>query len=197
MDNLQMVFLGTHTFTFALPSTAGMEIKEGWANKWKTVDVPGFEAVFSFHSLGQLHLSVDEPTFSWAQAVCVSRIKDWHFRGDEEFSSVLVSHETVRWVLCFPVVDENGLGYALQTHTLPPDDDDIFYTFVSAALPRAPVHAVPDLDNLKFLSPCPGDKLVVVRARDWEWDGLFNTAYIPPQDVIEVEIVSRSEVRVL
>ena len=194
MDNLQMVFLGTHTFTFALPSTAEMETKEG---KWKTVDVPGFEAVCTFHGLGQLHLSVDEPMFSCAQAVCVSEIKDWHFRGDEEFSSVLVSHATVRWVLCFPVVDENGLGYALQTHTVSPDGDDIFYTFASAALSGAPVHTVPDLDNLKFLSPCPGDKLAVVRARDWEWDGLFNTAYILPQDVIEVEIVSGSEVRIL
>jgi hypothetical protein len=200
-DNLQMVFLGTHTFTFDLPATAEMEVKEGWANAWETVDVPGFEAVCTFRNLDELQ-STDEPMFSYAQAVCVSKIQDWDFRG-MDFSSVLVSHEAVRWVLCFPVGerdwDSRGLDghYVPQTQSVPPDGDDIFYSFASAVSPGAPVHAVPNLDNLKFLSPRPGDKLAVVRASDWQWDDRRDTAYILPQDVIEVETVSKSEVRLL
>jgi len=204
-DNLEMVFLGTHTFTFNLPSTAEMEIKEGWANAWETVDVPGFEAVCTFRNLDELQ-STDEPMFSYAQAVCVSEIKDWHFRGDEEFSSVLVSHEAVRWVLCFPVGERDwdtcGLDghYVPQTQSVPPDGDDIFYTFASAASSassKTPIQAVPHLDDLKFLSPRPGDKLAVVRASNWQWDDRRDTVFIPPEELIEAEIISESEVRVL
>ena len=203
-DNLQMVFLGTHTFTFNLPSTAEMEIKEGWANAWETVDVPGFEAVCTFRNLDELQ-STDEPMFSYAQAVCVSKIQDWDFRG-MDFSSVLVSHEAVRWVLCFPVGERDwdtcGLDghYVPQTQSVPPDGDDIFYTFASAASSassKTPIQAVPHLDDLKFLSPRPGDKLAVVRASDWQWDDRRDTVFIPPEELIEAEIISESEVRVL
>jgi hypothetical protein len=200
-DNLKMVFLGTHTFTFNLPSTAEMEVQEGWANAWETVDVPGFEAVCTFRSLNQLQ-STDEPMFSYAQAVCVSEIEDWDFRG-MDFSSVLVSHQAVRWVLCFPVGERDWESraqdgdYVPQTQSVPPDGDDIFYTFASAFAPGAPVHAVPDLDNLKFLSPRPGDKLAVVRASDWQWDDRRDTVFIPPEELIGAETVSESEVRVL
>jgi len=196
MDNLKMVFLGTHTFTFNLPSTA--EVEE---DNYETVDVPGFEAVCTFRNLDELQ-SVDEPMFSYAQAVCVSEIEDWDFRGID-FSSVLVSHEAVRWVLCFPVGerDWDTCGrdghYVPQTQSVPPDGDDVFYSFASAASPGAPVQAVPYLDSLKFLSPQPGDKLVVLRASDWNWDDRRNTVFIPPEEVIEVETVPESEVRVL
>ena len=201
MTQDKMVFVGTHRFSFDLPSTAEMEVKEGWANEWETVDVPGFEAVCTFRNLDELQ-STDEPMFSYAQAVCVSEIEDWDFRGID-FSSVLVSHEAVRWVLCFPLGKRNWEfrgqdgHYVPQTQSVPPDGDDIFYTFASSASPGAPVHAVPDLDSLKFLSPQPGDKLVVIRAGNWRWDERRDTVFILPEDVIELETVSGSEVRVL
>jgi len=193
MDNLEMVFLGTHTFTFTLPSTAQVE-KENH----ETIDVPGFEAVWMFQHLEELQAG-DESAFTYAQAVAVSEIEDWHFRG-VNFASVLVSHEAVRWVLCFPVIQEDGVHYALQTRTISPDGDDVFYTFdsvASAASPGAPVHAVPVLDNLRFLSPQPGDKLMVIRAGDCRWDENDDTVFILPEDVLEVEIIFASEVRVL
>jgi hypothetical protein len=194
MDNLEMVFLGTHTFTFTLPSTAEVEKKN-----YETRDVPGFEAVCTFRRLDEL-LAAGEPAFTYAQAVCVSEVEDYDSRGID-FVSVLVSHEAVRWVLCFPLVqhwDENPRAneYAPRTNSVPPDGDDMFYTFASTASPGAPVQAVPDLDSLKFLSPQPGDKLVVIRASDWHWDKQRDTVFILPEDVIEVETVSGSEVRV-
>jgi hypothetical protein len=196
MDNLQMVFVGTHTFTFNLPATA--EVEE---ENYETVNVPGFEAVCTFRRLDQLQ-ATDEPAFSYTQAVCVTDVEDWDFRGGE-FASVLVLPEAVRWVLCFPLGkrDWESRGrdghYVPQTQSVPPDGDDIFYTFASAFAPGAPVHAVPDLDNLKFLSPRPGDKLAVVRASDWQWDDRRDTVFIPPEELIEAETISESEVRVL
>jgi hypothetical protein len=76
----------------------------------------------------------------------------------------------------------------------------MFYTFASfasAASDGAPVQAVPKLESLKFLSSQPEDKLAVIRVRDWRWDEQQNTVFILPEDVIEVETVSESEVRVL
>jgi hypothetical protein len=52
------------------------------------------------------------------------------------------------------------------------------------------------LDSLKFLSPQPGAKLALVRAKDWEWDAGRNAVLIQPQDVAEIEIVLDSEVLV-
>jgi len=192
MGNLKMVFRGTHAFTFTLPQNAEVEGED-----YRTIDVPGFEAVCAFSRLDQLQ-ATDEPAFTHVQAICVTEIEDWDFRGGE-FASVLALPEAVRWVLCFPVTCEDGVHYALRTQSLPSDGDDVFYTFASlasAALFRASVQAVPDLDTLKSLTPQPGDKLTVIRAKDWSWDEGRNTVYIQPWDIAEIEFVVDSDVRV-
>jgi hypothetical protein len=192
MGNLDMVFRGTHAFTFDLPSTAEVEEED-----CRTIDVPGFEAVCAFRHLDQLQ-ATDEPAFTHAQAICVTDVEDWNFRGGE-FASVLVLPEAVRWILCFPVTCEDGVRYVPATSEISPDDDDIFYTFASlasAAFASASVQAVPDLDSLHFLNPQAGDKLTVVRAKDWSWDEGRNTAYIQPWDISEIEFVVESVVRV-
>ena len=192
MGNLKMVFRGTHAFTFDLPSTAEVEEED-----YRTIDVPGFEAVCEFRHLDELQ-ATDEPAFTHAQAVCVTEIEDWDFRGGE-FASVLALPEAVRWILCFPVACEDGVHYALQTRAIEPDGDDVFYTFASlasAALFRASVQAVPDLDTLKSLTPQLGDKLTVIRAKDWSWDEGRNTVYIQPWDISEIEFIVDSDVRV-
>ena len=192
MGNLKMVFRGTYAFTFDLPSTAEVEGED-----YRTINVSGFEAVCAFRRLDELQ-ATDEPAFTHVQAVCVTDVEDWDFRGGE-FASVLVLPEAVRWILCFPVTCEDGVHYVVKTKDLPPDDDDIFYTFVSfasVAPEGACVQAVPDLDSLKFLSPQPGDKLVVIRAKDWCWDEGRNTVYIQPWDIAEIEFVVDSDVRV-
>jgi hypothetical protein len=184
-----IVFVGTHSFTFELPSTA--EVEEGY----EIMDVPGFEAVCTFRHLQELQ-AADEPAFTHAQVVCVSEVEDYDFRSGD-FASVLVLPEAVRWILCFPVVRVQGVHYALRTNAVPPDGDDVFYSFASAAPAGTPVQAVPDLDSLMFLSPQPGDKLAVIRANDWDWNDGRNTAFIRLRDVLEIEFVSESEVRVL
>jgi len=192
MGNLDMVFRGTHAFTFDLPSTAEVEGED-----YRTIDVPGFEAVCAFSRLDQLQ-ATDEPAFTHAQAIAVTDIEDRDFRGGE-FASVLVLPEAVRWVLCFPVTPEDGVHYALQTRAIEPDGDDVFYTFASlasAALFRASVQTAPDLDSLKFLTPQPGDKLVVIRAKDWCWDNQRQTAFISPWDISGIEFIVDSDVRV-
>jgi len=192
MGNLDIVFRGTHAFTFDLPSTAEVEEED-----YRTIDVPGFEAVCEFRHLDELQ-ATDEPAFTHAQAVCVTEIEDWDFRGGE-FASVLALPEAVRWILCFPVACEDGVHYALQTRAIEPDGDDVFYTFASlasAALFRASVQAVPDLDTLKSLTPQLGDKLTVIRAKDWHWDDRRETAYIQPWDIAKIEFVVDSDVRV-
>jgi len=192
MGNLDTVFRGTHAFTFTLPQNAEVEGED-----YRTIDVPGFEAVCAFSRLDQLQ-ATDEPAFTHAQAICVTEIEDWDFRGGE-FASVLVLPEAVRWILCFPVTLEDGVHYALQTRAIEPDGDNVFYTFASlasAALFRASVQAVPSLDDLKFLSPQAGDKLVVIRAKDWSWDEGRNTVYIQPWDISGIEFVVDSDVRV-
>jgi len=192
MGNLKMVFRGTHAFTFTLPQNAEVEGED-----YRTIDVPGFEAVCAFSRLDQLQ-ATDEPAFTHAQAIAVADVEDWDFRGGE-FASVLALPEAVRWILCFPVACEDGVHYALQTRAIEPDGDDVFYTFASlasAALFRASVQAVPDLDSLKFLTPQAGDKLVVIRAKDWSWDDRRETAFIQPWDIAEIEFVVDSDVRV-
>jgi hypothetical protein len=192
VGNLKMVFRGTHAFTFDLPSTAEVEGED-----YRTVDVPGFEAVCAFSRLDQLQ-ATDEPAFTHAQAICVTEIEDWDFRGGE-FASVLVLPEAVRWVLCFPVACGDGVHYALQTRAIELDGDNVFYTFASlasAALFSASVQAVPDLDSLKFLTTQPGDKLTVIHAKDWSWDEGRNTVYIQPWDIPKIEFVVASDVSV-
>ena len=187
MGNPEIVFVGTHTFTFTLPSSA--EVEE---ENYETVHVPGFEAVCVFRRLDQLQ-ATDEPTFTHAQAVCVTGIEDWDFRGANN-ASVLALPEAVRWVLCFPVVKE-GAHYALETSEIPPDGDDVFFYFTGFTPTGTPIRAVTDLDELKFLSPQPGAKLALVRARDWHYEK-EGTVFIAPQDVLELEIILDSEVRV-
>jgi len=192
MGNLDMVFRGTHAFTFDFPSTAEVEGED-----YRTIDVPGFEAVCAFSRLDQLQ-ATDEPAFTHAQAIAVTDIEDWALRGGD-FAFILALPEAVHWILCFPVTLEDGVHYALQTRAIEPDGDDVFYTFASlasAALFRASVQAVPDLDTLKSLTPQPGDKLTVIRAKDWSWDEGRNTVYIQPWDISGIEFVVDSDVRV-
>ena len=189
MGNLKMVFRGTHAFTFTLPQNAEVEGED-----YRTIDVPGFEAVCAFRRLDELQ-ATDEPAFTHVQAVCVTDVEDWDFRGGD-FSSVLALPEAVRWVLCFPVVCVGGVHYAPETSEISPDGDDVFFYFTGSTPNGTPIRAVPDLDSLKFLSPQPGAKLALVRAKDWEWDAGRNTVLIQPQDVAEIEIVLDSEVLV-
>jgi hypothetical protein len=186
MGNLKMVFRGTHAFTFNLPQTAEME-----EENYQVIDVPGFEAVCEFRHLDELQ-ATDEPTFTHAQAIAVADVEDWDFRGGE-FASVLALPEAVRWILCFPVVYD-GVRYALETSEISPDGDDVFFYFTGTVSFGTPIRAVPSLDDLKFLSPLPQSKLALVRAKDWRWDG--EAVLIAPQDVLELEIVLDSEVRV-
>ena len=193
MGNLDTVFRGTHAFTFTLPQTAEVEGED-----YRTIDVPGFEAVCAFSRLDQLQ-ATDEPAFTHAQAICVTEIEDWDFRGGE-FASVLVLPEAVRWVLCFPVRrrDWETRGregnYAPETTTISPDGDDVFFYFTGTTPSGTPIRAVSSLEDLKFLSPLPQSKLALVRAKDWRWDG--EAVLVAPQDVLELEIVLDSEVRV-
>jgi len=186
MGNLKMVFRGTHAFTFNLPQTAEME-----EENYQVIDVPGFEAVCEFRHLDELQ-ATDEPAFTHAQAIAVADVEDWDFRGGE-FASVLALPEAVRWILCFPVVYD-GVRYALETSEISPDGDDVFFYFTGTVSFGTPIRAVPSLDDLKFLSPLPQSKLALVRAKDWRWDG--KAVLIAPQDVLELEIVLDSEVRV-
>jgi len=192
----KIVFVGTHGFTFELPSTAEVEEKN-----YETIDVPGFEAVCTFRHLEEWQ-AVDEPAFTHAQAVCVTEIEDWDFRGLDN-ASVLVLPEAVRWVLCFPVRGRDWEtrgregNYIPETITISPDDDDVFFFFTGSTSNGTPIRAVPDLNSLSFLTPCPGTKLALVRAKNWEWDEERNTVLIQPQDVFELEIVLDFGVRVL
>ena len=197
MDNPKMVFVGTHHFSLELSSTVEM-------------DGPGFEVVCSFGTLEQLQ-AFDAPDFSHAPAVCVTdcaEVEEIHVVEKEEvveeydspgwyYFLARVLPEAARWVLCFPVTRKQSGKYALRTHAVPPGGDDAFYTFASAVSSGAPVQAVPYLEDIRFLSPQSGDKLVVVRASDWSWDENENTVFIRSQDVIEMETISESEVRVL
>ena len=189
MGNLKMVFRGTHAFTFTLPQNAEVEGED-----YRTIDVPGFEAVCAFSRLDQLQ-ATDEPAFTHAQAIAVTDIEDWDFRGGE-FASVLVLPEAVRWVLCFPVACEDGVRYALETSEISPDGDDVFFFFSGSTPNGTPIQAVSDLGFLGLLSPQPGAKLVLVRAKDWEWGDKPQLVTIQPQNVAEIEIVLDSEVRV-
>jgi hypothetical protein len=188
MGNLDTVFRGTHAFTFTLPQNAEVEEED-----YRTIDVPGFEAVCAFRRLDELQ-ATDEPAFTHAQAIAVTEIEDWDFRGGD-FSSVLVLPEAVRWILCFPVTQQ-GVHYAPETSEISPDGDDVFFYFTGTTPSGTPIRAVPDLNSLSFLTPCPGAKLALVRAKDWEWDAKRNTVLIQPHDVAEIEIVLDSEVLV-
>jgi len=137
----------------------------------------------------------DAPDFLYAQAVCVAGVEDYGFR-DGDFDSVLVHPGAVRWVLCFPV-RKLKTRYALQTRAVSLDGENVFYFFTGNTPNGTPIRAVPDLAGLRCLSPCPGTQLALVRAKNWRWDEKRDTVSIRPQDVLEMEIVLDSEVRVL
>jgi hypothetical protein len=136
------------------------------------------------------------PDFPYAQAIAVSKAEGYGFR-DGDSRSVFAYSDAVRWILCFPVVqwDEK---YVPETNAIKPDDDDVFWSFSSAAKAAPdgpPVRAVPHMDNPSFLSPQPGDSLALVRASKWRWDKRRHTVSIRPQDISGMEIVLDSEVR--
>jgi len=197
MSNSEIVFRGTHSLTLGVPSFIEVE-RDG-----DLFDLPGFEAVCTFRRLEELRI-VCEAVFSHAQAVCVDEIDDWDVRGVND-ASVLVLPEAVRWILCFPVAGRNwetrGCDgkYVPLTKEIPADGDDVFYTFASSVrgvFDGASVQAVPDLDSLKFLDPQPGDKLAVIRAKDWNWDNRRETAFILPWDIAGIEFIADSDTRV-
>ena len=197
MGNPTMVFLGIREFSLE-PSPV------------TELDGPGFEAVCAFGTLEELQ-GVYDPDFTHAQAVCVTdcaEVEEIYVVEEGEgakehdcpgwlYSLARVFPEEARWVLCFPVVRRLSGKYVPETKTIQPDGDDVFYFFTGTTPNRTPIRAVPDLDGLKFLSPRSGVKLALVRAKDWHWDAGRNATLIYPQDVLEMEIVLDSEVRVL
>jgi hypothetical protein len=202
--HLRMVFRGTDHFTFRIIPFAFPEVEDDEDAE----EVPGFEAVYTFRRLEGLQYRPSSSSFwrpfSHAQAICVTAIEDWDFPG-KDLASVLVSHEAVRWVLCFRVswgdirrqCDSRANDYAPWFNTVCSEGNDVFYTFSSFVQPDALVQSVSYLDNLSFLSPQDKDKLVVIRARDWTWEERGDIAFIHSQDIIEQETISDSEVRVL
>jgi hypothetical protein len=203
---LNMVFRGTNYFTFRIIPFAFPEVEV--EDELDYQEVPGFEAVYTFRRLEGLQCSPLSSSFwrpfSHAQAICVTTIEDWDFPG-KDFASVLVSHNAVRWILCFRVgwgdirrqCDSRANDYAPWCNTVQPEGNDVFYTFSSAIQSDAPIQAVSCLDNLSFLSPLDGDKLVVIRAREWTWEERGDIAFIHSWDIIEQETISESGVRIL
>jgi hypothetical protein len=101
----------------------------------------------------------------------------------------------VRWAACFPVTRNQKGKYVLRTY-IPSDGDGVFFFFTSPLVIGTPIQAVPDLSGLKLALPRPGDKLALVRAKNWRWDEKRDTVFVSRKDIIELEIVSRSKVRV-
>ena len=192
MANLEMVFRGVHSFCFDLPET----------KNYGKVKLPGFEAVCSFGALGQLQFS-DDPDFTYAQAVCVSKAENYGFR-DSDSDFVLVHPDAVCWVLCFPVVRRGSRKYVPKTNAIEPEaahvpsGDRVFFCFSSAVKAISCemyvryVRAVPYLGSLDLLSPDSEDKLALVRASRWRWNPSRNAVLIRPKYVLETETVSDS-----
>ena len=154
----RIVFVGRHTLTSTLPFS---EVDEE-TKKLKGIDFLGFEAVRTFDCLKELQYP-GELTFTYAQALIVTPVKygdvrHWE-RGYSDFRGyVFVAQRAVDWLLCFPVEQRQDGQYVPWKRRLSPDDDDVFYTFSSAAPSGAPIHPVLYLDDLRLLSPQPGDK---------------------------------------
>jgi len=154
----------------------------------------GFEAVLSLSDLDALHNGRYNPSFRYAQAICAIRrpIQCW------SADTVFVPYKAVRWLICFPV-EKRGGRYVPVTYTLPPDGDDVFYCFADSTSHQGTIRAVPSLDSLKFLSPFQVLKVfkpALIRAKDWRWSRGRNTVLIRPQDVLEIEIIRYSKLRV-
>ena len=182
---LEMVFRGIYDY-YHLPLP---EVK------WYGEIRPEFEAVWSFDCLELMQ--DDAYDFTYSQAFCVTKVEYYGFRNGDS-ASVLVHPDAVRWILCFPIVRRDE-KYVPEANAIKPDDDDVFWTFSSAAKAapdRPPVRAVPHMDNLSFLSPQHGDNLALVRASKWHWNKSRHTVSIRPQDIAEMELILDSEVHV-
>jgi hypothetical protein len=151
-------------------------------------DVLGFEAVFHLSDLDELY---GDAPFRHVQMPCASYkpMQCW------SASTVFVPYKAVRWMLCFPV-EKQGRRYVPVTYVIPPDGDDVFYYFTGTTPDGTPVRAVPYLDGLKLLSLSAGSKLALIRASRWRWNKGRNVASIHPEDILEIETIRDSRVRV-
>ena len=139
---LEMVFRGIYDY-YHLPLP---EVK------WYGEIRPEFEAVWGFDCLELMQ--DDAYDFTYSQAFCVTKVEYYGFRNGDS-ASVLVHPDAVRWILCFPIVRRDE-KYVPETNAIKPDDDDVFWTFSSAAKSAPdgpPVRAVPHMDNLSFFVP--------------------------------------------
>ena len=151
-------------------------------------DVLGFEAVFHLSDLDELY---GDPPFRHVQMLCASYkpMQCW------SASTVFVPYKAVRWMLCFPA-EKQGRRYVPVTYVIPPDGDDVFYYFTDTTQDGKLIRAVSSLNDLKFLSPSAASQLAIICANNWRWNKGRNTVLIRPQDVLEVEVVRYSRVRV-
>jgi hypothetical protein len=172
----EIVYVGMDNLTLELPEPVDDE------------KPAGFEAVFHLSDLDKLPGECDP---SYVQALCAryKPIQCW------SADTVFVPYEAVRWMLCFPA-EKQGRRYVPVMYVLPPSGDDIFYYFTGVTPDGAPIRAVSCLDDLKFLSPSAASQLALVRVQNWRWTKGRNTVLIRPQDVLEVEAVRYSKVRV-
>ena len=86
--------------------------------------------------------------------------------------------------------------YVLETNTIQPDGDGVFFFFTGPMVIGTPAQVVPSLNGLSLVLPRPGDKLAMVRAKNWRWDEKQNTFFVPRRDILEIEIIHDSEVRI-
>jgi hypothetical protein len=203
MDNPKIVFVGDFFFPLGLPFTTKVTVtgKVEAEEEYETVDIPAFEAVWTFDCLKELHSYHGERAFRYAQALVITPVEGFYFRHWSDFcGSVLVSQKAVDWFFTFPIDRKQDGRYVPRTRLVQPHRDDVFFCLssaISAARAGTPVQAVPDMDSLKFLPPRSGDHLVVLRASDWRWDEGRHTVLIRPQDLIEEDTIFDSEVRIL
>jgi len=171
----KMVFVGTRRFSLNPFITAKRSVSD-------------FEAVCSLDALDQLQY-IGAPDFTY---VLAARVTNY---AEVEKMRVCVFYEAVRWVACFPVTRNQEGKYVLQTH-IPSDSEGVFFFFASPLVIGTPIQAVPDLSGLKLAVPRQGDKLALVRAKNWRWDEKRDTVFVSLKSIIELEIVSRSKARV-
>ena len=167
MDNLTMVFLGTHFFTFDLPFTEE------------------FETVCELSRLDRLR-SEDDLEFEYVQALCVETGSGFVSREEVQWFLCFPVERKRKgyYVPRTESVPPSGKNVFYS-----------FYSYRFEVPLNSPVRVVPDLDSLNLLSPRRGDKLVVVRCNNWRWDE-EGAALVRWKDIIETEIIHESEVLV-
>jgi len=131
MDNLTMVFLGTHFFTFDLPFTEE------------------FETVCELSRLDRLR-SEDDPEFEYAQALCVETGSGFVSREEVQWFLCFPVERKRKgyYVPRTESVPPSGKNVFYS-----------FYSYRFEVPLNSPVRVVPDLDSLNLLSPRRGDKL--------------------------------------